>query len=82
MAPLRATLEQFIARANEYRVLAIEIDDVLSRLDVLINSFGCEFTRNDLFKYGDLRQSFVSMRRLIINLAAELEMLATDWYDT
>lgn len=80
MGQLRVTPEQLRGRASEYRAQGEAVEDVISKLDSLINVLESEWEGNSasryISQYSDLRPSFVSMQQLIAELASSLEQEA------
>lgn len=80
MGQLRVTPEQLRGRGSEYRAQGEAVEDVISKLDSLINVLESEWEGNSasryISQYSDLRPSFVSMQQLIAELASSLEQEA------
>ncbi len=80
MAQLRVSPEQLRGRASEYRTQGQNMEDLISKLDSLINVLESEWEGNSasryIARYSELRPSFTSMRQLIDELATSLDQEA------
>ena len=80
MAQLRVTPEQLRGRASEYRTQGEQVQEVITKLDSLINTLESEWegisASRYISQYSDLRPSFVSMQQLITELASALDQEA------
>ena len=80
MAQLRVTPEQLRSRATEYRAQGEQVQEVITKLDSLINTLESEWegvsASRYISQYSDLRPSFVSMQQLITELASALDQEA------
>ena len=80
MAQLRVTPEQLRSRASEYRAQGEQVEEVITKLDSLINTLESEWegvsASRYIAQYSDLRPSFVSMQQLITDLASALDQEA------
>ncbi len=81
MAQIRVTPDQLHERATEYRNQGRIVEDVISKLDNLLNVLEEEWEGNSAARYrsqySDLRPSFISMQQLIGELATSLDQEAT-----
>ena len=79
---IRITPDQMRGRANEYRVQAQSVEDVITQMDSLLNNLQQEWEGESSAafseRFEELRPGFVSAKDLIDEIAAALDATAND----
>ena len=77
---IRMTPDTMRARANEYRTEAQNVEDVISKMDQLLETLLTEWegAASEAYatKFGELRPSFVAAKELIDDIAVALDKTA------
>lgn len=77
---IRMTPDTMRTRAGEYRKEAQSVEDVITRMDTLLDTLSSEWegAASDAYvtKFAELRPSFVDAKELIEDIAAALEKTA------
>lgn len=83
---IRITPDQMRVRANEYRVEADNVQNVIGKMDSLLNTLQGEWegaaSRAYAARFGELRPGFVKARELIDEIARALDNTAASLEDT
>ena len=77
---IRMTPEQMRGRANEYRTQANNVQDVISKMDILLQNLLGEWEGSSAeaysARYNELKPGFVKAQDLINEIAASLDSAA------
>ncbi|MBR3226045.1 MAG: WXG100 family type VII secretion target [Atopobiaceae bacterium] len=83
---IRITPDQMRSRANEYRVEAENVQDVINKMDALLNRLQGEWegeaSRAYASRFQELRPGFVRARSLIDEIARALDNTASTLEET
>lgn len=83
---IRITPDQMRTRANEYRVEAGNVDNVISKMDRLLTQLESEWegesSRAYSTRFAELRPGFVKAKELIEEIARALDTTAATLEDT
>ncbi|MBR3316870.1 MAG: WXG100 family type VII secretion target [Atopobiaceae bacterium] len=83
---IRITPDQMRTRANEYRVEAGHVEDVIGKMDRLLTQLQSEWegeaSRAYSARFGELRPGFVKAKELIDEIARALDTTAAALEDT
>lgn len=82
---IRITPDQMRSRAEEYRVQATNVEDVINAMDNLLNALQSEWEGESSAafeeRFTELRPGFVAAKELIDEIAAALDATASDIED-
>ena len=80
MSQIRMSPEQMRGRANEYRTQANNVQEVISKMDTLLQALLSEWEGSSAeaysARYTELKPSFVKAQTLINEIAASLDSAA------
>ena len=83
---IRISPEQMRSRANEYRNEASNVNQVISRMDSLLNQLQAEWegaaSESYAERYAELKPSFIKAQQLIEEIAASLDQTANTLEET